>query len=541
MSNEAKNCGFVCIVGAGPGDPGLLTLKARSYLEQADVIVYDRLVTTSILSFAHPKAELIYAGKDPQSESTSQKWVNDVLISKALEGKFVVRLKNGDPLVFGRGAEEVEALVNAGIPFEIVPGVSSAFAVPAYAGIPLTDRRFSSSFVVTVGRNSPLNESRQRASLKELAIADTVVVLMSVGELEKIVQKLLEGGRAPQTPAAMIEWGTTSRQKVVATNLGELVSAAKDHNIQPPSVLVVGEVARLREKMAWYERKPLFGKRIAITCVDEQDQKLAQLLEELGAELVRLSILCAENESLIWTKSKVDKNSFQDCNWLIFGCPHSVEAFFDFARSESVDLRTFSQAKFAAFGWRTAETLGKFCIFPEIVLSEGNPVELNAELLLKSVNGWKVNYLRFSIWHGCRVLTDLSENLRKLGAEVSEIWINEVEFLPKDFLKALLREPVDIFVLTHPCAVYRFASSKFHPNLRGSNLFVVGDDTAKAIQRTKFASDFEIKAQILDYTQDGRIRSLVIEGLFAKEKSCQLKFICVKFKPFFSTDQKGLR
>ncbi|MCS7264552.1 MAG: uroporphyrinogen-III C-methyltransferase [Armatimonadetes bacterium] len=499
MTNSLRTCGFVCIVGAGPGDAGLLTLKAKSYLEQADVIIYDRLVTDSILAFARPDAELIYAGKGFNGEGVSQDWVNEVMISKALEGKFVVRLKNGDPFVFGRGAEEVEALVDAGIPFEIVPGVSSTFAVPAYAGIPLTDRRFSSSFVVTVGRNSPLSGNGQRASIKELAKADTVIVLMGVGEIERVVQKLLEGGKTNQTPAAIIEWGTTSRQKVVTTTLGELVSVTKAQNIQPPAVLVVGDVVKLRRKLAWYERKPLFGKRISLTCVDEQDQKLAHWLEELGAEVIRLPFLFKKFGNSLVAKLSFDKDTLRDFNWLIFACPHSVDAFFELAREKGFDLRAFAQTKFAAFGKHAAKALSEFCIFPEIVFNGREFAKLNAISFTKGANGQRMENLRFLICHGCQTLSELSEQLKKLGAKVEEIEWSENETISDKFIKTLLSQPIDIFVFTHPCVVKKFAKAKMFGklNLKVKNFAAIGEDTSQALCQVGLVSGFGLEIQEL--------------------------------------------
>lgn len=315
---KPKN-GFVWIVGAGPGDARLLTLKAKECLEQADVIVYDRLVTPSILSLARPDAELIYAGKTPNGERTPQKWINEMLVNMAREGKKVVRLKNGDPFVFGRGAEEAEALADAGIPFEIVPGVSSAFAVPAYAGIPLTDRRFASQFSVGTGKSAEWESKKSNSDFRQLAEADTVVALMAVSELEKVVSQLIEGGKSPNTLAAMIEWGATPCQKVLVAELGNLPSEARKQNVKPPAVLIVGEVVRLREKLMWYELKSLFGKRVLFPCTDET-KGLASKLEDLGAEVVRLpvaKIITRKNgASLQRTVKKALDGSYKKSKWV---------------------------------------------------------------------------------------------------------------------------------------------------------------------------------------------------------------------------------
>lgn len=489
MSEIEKTCGFVCIIGAGPGDAGLLTLKAKRFLELADVVVYDRLVSPSVLAFVRPDAELIYAGKTPDGEGVSQDWVNEILVSKALEGKFVVRLKNGDPFVFGRGAEEIEALVNAGIPFEIVPGVSSAFAVPAYAGIPLTDRRLSSSFVVTVGRNSPLTENGKRASLNQLVKADTVVILMGVGELDKVVRKILEGGKSPETPSAIIEWGTTSRQKVVVAPLGDLVANAKAKGIAPPAVLVVGDVVRMREKLAWYERKPLFGKRVAVTCLDEQDDEIAFRLETLGAEVVRLHFLKPVNENRLCYSYRVDKDSLLSCSWLIFACPHSVRAFLHWMRQAGLDLRTFARTKIAAVGKRTFEALTRFCITPDITLGESESPNSVTDLLFGEEMCEGKDYLSFSIWHGCQNLIELANWLKNLEAKVYEVELgcNEIEPIIQNLLKRLLKDPVDLFVFTNPCAVFKLAQSIETLSLGEAMFVALGEDTGLALRQLGFS------------------------------------------------------
>lgn len=510
MTIEAERSGFVYIVGAGPGDPRLLTLKAKNCLERADVVVYDRLVSPSILAYARPEAELIYAGKDPNGEGVSQEWVNKILVSKALEGKFVVRLKNGDPFVFGRGAEEVEALINAGIPFEIVPGVSSAFAVPAYAGIPLTDRRFSSSFVVTVGRNSPLSEKGQRANLRQLAIADTVIVLMGVGELENVVKKLLEGGKSLQTPAAIVEWGTTSSQKTIVATLGEIASAAKAKGIQPPSVLIVGDVVKLREKLDWYERKPLFGTRVLLTCINERDRKFAEGIEDLGAEVIRLPFSGLKRKSYFQANLNFNKNLLLSCNCLVFGCPHAVDAFFELAISEGIDLRAFARIRFAAFGKRTSQALSKLCIFPDAVLEEIAWPELNAKVLAYGKNGQMLETMHFLVWHGCKVLTDLVNQLKKLGAKVDEIEIAGIEPVPNKFFKALLKKPIDIFVFTHPCAVYKLAGALKSGELRLERgiLFAVGEDTVFALRQFGFSPNIGAETEDFEVSFEPNILSV---------------------------------
>ncbi len=243
--------GCVYLIGAGPGDPGLLTLKAKRYLEQSDVVIYDRLVTKEILAFVSSQAEQIYVGKETNQHTVAQEEINALLIEKALSGHIVSRLKGGDPFVFGRGSEEALALVAKEIPFEIVPGISSAIAVPAYAGIPLTHRTLASGFHVITG-----HECFHSSEIPWETVAlssQTLVILMGIGHLQKIVKKLAFHGRSLDTPVAIIRWGTTTKQEVIVGTLLTIAALAEEFQIKPPSVIVVGEVVRLRDKLQWFE------------------------------------------------------------------------------------------------------------------------------------------------------------------------------------------------------------------------------------------------------------------------------------------------
>ena len=265
-----------------PGDIGLLTLKGLRCLQKADVVVYDFHINPQILSYARRDADLVFAGKRGGHHEMSQDEINAILIGRAAEGRTVCRLKGGDPFVFGRGGEEAEALSGAGVPFEVVPGVSSAVAVPAYAGIPLTHRDYASSFAVITGNEAA---SKPRASGWWAGLAgsnDTLVFLMGVKNLKTIAQSLIEHGKPKETPAALVRWGTRPEQRTVVAPLDRIAEAALDDNIRPPAILVVGKVVALREKLKWYEEKPLFGHRILITreFTDEYGP-----LADLGAEV----------------------------------------------------------------------------------------------------------------------------------------------------------------------------------------------------------------------------------------------------------------
>jgi len=246
-------CGKVFLVGAGPGDPKLLTLKAFEALKAADVIIYDRLVNKVILEFASEKAEKIYVGKARGKHSYTQEKINELMIKAALEGKTVVRLKGGDPFLFGRGGEEAEALAEKGINFEVVPGVSSALAAPAYAGIPLTHRVYASSIAIVTG--SQAEDAGKPVQWEKLAGAvDTLVILMGLEPLKNIAETLIKGGLSPDTPAAVIEWGTLKKQRILIGKLSNIAEEAHAKKFKPPSVIVVGEVANLGRKLSWFKK-----------------------------------------------------------------------------------------------------------------------------------------------------------------------------------------------------------------------------------------------------------------------------------------------
>ncbi len=275
--------GKVYLVGAGPGHYKLISIKGLECICKADVIVYDRLASKKLLDFAKPDVQLIYVGKKENKHTFSQKEINNLLIEKAREGKVVTRLKGGDPFIFGRGGEEAESLANSDIDFQVVPGISSAYAVPAYAGIPVTHRNFSSTVAFVTGHLDP---ARQKSiNWKGLATAvETIIFLMSVRNLAQIVEELLKYGKPEDTPVAVVRWGATAKQQTLRGTLKTIVKQVEEKKISPPAVVIMGQVVNLREKLEWFEKKPLFGKRILVTRTHEQAKEFVEALEELGAE-----------------------------------------------------------------------------------------------------------------------------------------------------------------------------------------------------------------------------------------------------------------
>jgi uroporphyrinogen III methyltransferase/synthase len=272
------NKGIVYLIGAGPGDTGLITVKGAACVAKADVVVYDYLAATALLKSARPDAEMIYVGKKGGDHTLAQEGINALLVEKARAGHTVARLKGGDPFIFGRGGEEAEALIENGLDFEIVPGVTSAVAAPAYAGIPLTHRRFTSTVTLVTGHEDP---TKTTSNIHWEALskgAGTLVFLMGVKNLPNITAQLLRHGRPPETPVALVRWGTTSRQQTVSGTLADIEARVAAAGLKAPAIIVVGEVVRLREQMQWFEKRPLFGKRIVVTRARAQASELVTRL-----------------------------------------------------------------------------------------------------------------------------------------------------------------------------------------------------------------------------------------------------------------------
>jgi uroporphyrinogen III methyltransferase/synthase len=283
MRNKTMT-GKVYLVGAGPGDPGLITVKGLECIQKADVIIYDYLAASTLLKYARKNAELIYVGKKGGSHTLAQERINDLIVEKAQAGAMVTRLKGGDPFIFGRGGEEAEVLFNNSVPFEIVPGVTSAIAAPAYAGIPLTHRKYTATVAFVTGHEDP---GKAESAIDWASIArgmGTVVFLMGVKNLPHITEQLRVHGKPPDTPVALVRWGTTSRQTTVSGTLDTIVEKVKKVGLKAPAIIIVGDVVHLRQMLKWYEHRPLLGKKIVVTRARAQASDLVKLLSELGAE-----------------------------------------------------------------------------------------------------------------------------------------------------------------------------------------------------------------------------------------------------------------
>ena len=352
----AKRRGRVFLVGAGPGDAGLITVRGVECLAMADVVIYDHLANEALLAHARAGAELIYAGKQPHQHSMTQEETNAALLAHAREGRTVVRLKGGDPFVFGRGGEEAILLAEHGIAFEVVPGVTSAVAVPAYAGIPITHRDVNLSFHVVAGHDKEVEDAPD-IDWETLARSDgTIVFLMGVRNVREIVKRLTEHGRSPDTPAAMVRWGTMPEQETIVTTLGELPAEVARHNFLPPAVTIVGPVVALRGVIKWAEKRPLFGVRAAITRPLDQSGALADLLRGAGADVLVMPTISTQPRAMN-PDLRRELTSLQKYDWVAFTSANAVTVFFSLLEKAGLDARALRSAYIGAVGDRTADML----------------------------------------------------------------------------------------------------------------------------------------------------------------------------------------
>ncbi len=381
--------GRVYLVGAGPGDPELLTLKGLRLLRDADVVVYDRLIDRRLLDHCGPGAELVDVGKVPGERGRTQSSVSELLVEKAREGKRVVRLKGGDPFVFGRGGEEAEALREAGIRFEVSPGVTSAVAAPAYAGIPLTHRDHASAFTVITGSVAPGRQDMEPDWNVIARMPGTLVILMGWRQLAEIADALIAAGKPKDTPAAVVSWGSTADQKSVSGRLDSIAGAARRAGLVAPAAIVVGEVARLHERLNWFETLPLFGRRIMVTRTRAQAGGLSARLAELGAypvEIPTIEVRPLEDFSDLDSRLR----ALADFDWIVFTSANAVRAVCDRLMEIGMDIRALYGLKVAVVGGATASALLSRGVRADLVPEMANSRGLGAALVERGIAGRKI-------------------------------------------------------------------------------------------------------------------------------------------------------
>ncbi len=390
MTNEK---GKVFLIGAGPGDPGLFTLKGVECLRRADVVVYDYLAGERLLEHAREGAELVYVGKKGSDHTMEQEDINQLLVEKGREGKIVARLKGGDTFIFGRGGEEALALSEAGVPFEVVPGISSAYSVPAYAGIPVTHRGYTSDVAFITGHEDPTKEESSIDWDKIATGVGTLVFLMGVKNLPRITERLMAGGRPADTPVALVRWGTTPRQQTITGTLADIARKVEEAGFKAPAITVVGEVVSLRERLRWFEDRPLFGKRVVVTRSRSQASELVERLEELGAEAVEFpTIRVTDPEggyaALDGAIARLrEQPGFYD--WLLFTSANGVERFFQRLERDG-DVRDLKGVRLGAIGPATATALAHRGLKTDFVPGEYRAEAVVAGLLKLGVKGQRV-------------------------------------------------------------------------------------------------------------------------------------------------------
>lgn len=440
--------GFVSIVGAGPGDPKLLTVKGQEVLQQAEVILVDRLVSKFVLEAAAPAAKVIYAGKSSDGAHASFKAqiaINEKLVKLAQEGLRVVRLKGGDPILFGRGAEEAEALAAKNIPFEIIPGIPSAIAAPAYAGIPVTHREFASSVAMVTG-----HERVDAASEKlPAAQADTLVYLMAVKTLPRVVAQLLQSGWPAKTPAALVEWGTCPWQRTVTATLATIEAKAKAEDIKPPAALVIGEVVRMRKKIAWFEKLPLLGRRILITRPASSSSDLRDRLMAMGADVdcvpaIALKALKTDD------RMREAVKRLPETDWVFFSSPEGVRFFIEKLKSMRKDIRVLAGCHIGAVGRKTGEVLNACGLHVDFI-----PKKFSQDGILNDFPKRKLEGKRAEVWSAKKARATLAEGLRSKGMEVEQIALYDT-VMPGGFIasiRKLMDKPYDWVTVTSSSCV----------------------------------------------------------------------------------------
>jgi uroporphyrinogen III methyltransferase / synthase len=475
-----QSIGKVYLVGAGPGDPGLITVKGLDCVKKADVVIYDYLANERLLDHRRPDAELVYVGKQGGRHTLPQEEINQLIIRKAREGKIVARLKGGDPFIFGRGGEEAEDLVDNGIPFEVVPGVTAATAVPTYAGIPLTHREHTASVAFVTGHEDPTKEESKVHWDRIATGIGTLVFFMGMKNLKSIVDNLTSHGRNPDTPIALIQWGTRTDQRVVTGTLRDILPKVKEAKLGPPAIIVVGEVVKLRQKLNWYESKPLFGKRIVVTRSREQASVFAEMLIDRGATTVELPTIDVVPPAN-WEELDAAIHSVETYAWVIFTSANAVKYFMERLRRLGKDVRMLKGVNLCTVGTKTAEALESFGLRADLI-----PAEFKAEGVLAALGAMNVKGVKILIPRA-RVARDIiPDTLRELGADVTiaTAYENRKPEADVDRTKKLFMEnKIAAITFTSSSTVHNFVEmlgqKEYKALINGVTVACIGPVTAK--------------------------------------------------------------
>jgi uroporphyrinogen III methyltransferase/synthase len=510
MGSKGKSArGKVYLVGAGPGDLGLVTLRAKECIERADVIVYDHLANPEMLGWARDDADMIYAGKKAGGHSLSQQEINALLAEKASEGKQVARLKGGDPFIFGRGAEEAKAVVDAGIEFEIVPGITSAIAGPAYAGIPVTHRAENSHVTFFTGHEDP---TKTESAIDYAALAKlggTQVMLMGVERLEPITREMLKQGMREDLPVALVRWATTGRQETLTGTLQNIAQRAVDCGFEAPAVAVFGEVVTLRESLNWYEKRPLSGKRIVVTRTRKQASALSSELRALGAHVFELPTIRIEPPTDLREFAELVQDA-HTYDWIVFTSANGVAAFFQIFFKLYDDAREIGGAKIAAIGSATAQRVKDFHLHVDL-----QPDEFVAEAVVREFQKQgDMENLRILLVRAEKARDVLPKELSALGAIVDEAFAYRTipETRDTGARRQLLEEGADLITFTSSSTVENFLALGL-PWPKGMQVASIGPITSK----TARDHGLKIDAEARQHDIHGLVEA--IRDFFAAEKT----------------------
>lgn len=496
--------GRVYLVGAGPGDPGLLTLKGKALLERAEVVIYDYLANEEFLQYAPPEAERIYVGKKGGDHTMGQGEINRLLVAKGRD-HVVVRLKGGDPFVFGRGGEEAQELIAAGIPFEVVPGVTAAIAVPAYAGIPLSHRDYAASMAFITGHERE-DQAASKIAWDRLATGvGTLVFFMGVKNLPEICRSLITHGRSAATPVAVIRWGTTPEQQTVIGTLQDIAEKVAGAGLKPPAITVVGEVVRLREELNWFEARPLFGRRIVVTRAREQASEFKTILNELGALCLEFPTIAIEPPPS-WEPLDSAIARLASYDWVIFTSVNGVRCFMERLRLAGRDARALHGVRLAAIGPKTAEALEHVGLCPDLM-----PGEYRAEAILEGLSKGEIKGKRFLLPRAMVARDVLPETLRQWGAE-SDVVPAYQTVLPRERSAAMLERlragEIDCLTFTSSSTVSNFFSlfeaEMLLPLLQRVCIACIGPVTAKTAEE----QGLTVQVMPSEYTIAGLVQAI---------------------------------
>ncbi len=481
----------VYLVGAGPGDPELLTLKGKRVLATADCVLYDNLANEALLDFAPPSAELLYVGKKKSNHSMPQDEISELLVERGRRGLNVVRLKGGDPYLFGRGGEEAEALADAGIPFEVVSGVSSALGIAAYTGVPLTHRDHTSVVTFVTGHDV------EKIDWMKVGTAETLVIFMGLSYFEAIAERIIAGGRSPETPAMCVRWGTRPDQEVITGTLATLPGLVRQAGMKPPASFIVGGVVELREKLNWFEHLPLFGLTIVVTRPKEQAAALSQPLRELGAHVVEMpAIEIRPPESYSALDSAIAELGSYD--WLLFTSANGVRAFFERLRVSTVDTRAI-RGKIGAIGPATRDALAEHLLKVDVMADE-----FVAEGLLRALEAYSVAGQRILLARAAVARDVLPMMLRERGALVDVVEAYQT-LAPENLAaraKHVLEQAPDWIVFTSSSTVQNTLEAT--GTLHGVRAMSIGPVTSATLRK----NNIEPAAEASEYTVDGIIAAL---------------------------------